>query len=429
MRALVAGLPACLALVVSAGDGVAQARGPIAITHVTVVPMDRDRVLADQTVIVRDGVIAYLGAAHRAVLPDAATIIDGRGKFLMPGIVDLHVHIVGSPEDRREILRSFAFNGVTTVLNLRGSPDHLALREDVATGRVLGPTIYTAGPYINEPFFTTADAVEREVRAQKRAGYDFVKMHGDLSREAYARLNAVGREVGIRIVGHSPRNLGFEAMFDERQYAVVHAEEFIYDRTSSSRNFAQLEPRIPEIARAAARAKLWVMPNLTAFRNIGLQIDNLDALLARPEMRFLPAAIRQGWEPATNPYVRRFGKDMYPAIMARYAFLEKLTRGFRDAGVRLLVGTDALNTGTIPGTSAHDELDLLVNAGLTPYEALRAATANAAEFLGSRIIGTVTVGKRADLLVLDANPLETISNTRKIAGVVLRGAWLAASGR
>jgi predicted amidohydrolase YtcJ len=168
-----------------------------------------------------------------------------------------------------------------------------------------------------------------------------------------------------------------------------------------------------------------MMPNLTAFRNIALQINDLDAMLARPEMALLPPAIREGWGPSTNPYTRRFGKDRYPAIMALYAMLEKLTRGFRDAGARLLVGTDALNTGTVPGTSAHDELALLVSAGLTPYEALRAATVNAGEFLQKAdVVGTVAVGKQGDLLLLDADPLENIANTRRIAGVMVRGVWL-----
>jgi imidazolonepropionase-like amidohydrolase len=148
-------------------------------------------------------------------------------------------------------------------------------------------------------------------------------------------------------------------------------------------------------------------------------------MLRRPEMALLPAAVRDGWGPATNPYTRRFGPETYRGFMDRYAMLERLTRGFRDAGVGLLIGTDAMNTGTVPGTSAHDELALLVAAGLTPYEALRAATADAARFLrrGDRA-GTITVGAPADLVLLDADPLAAIANTRRIAGVMLRGRWL-----
>jgi hypothetical protein len=217
-------------------------------------------------------------------------------------------------------------------------------------------------------------------------------------------------------------------MFEERQYAVVHAEEYIYDRNHSSRDFAAIEPRIPELGQATAKAGIWMMPNLTAFKNIGLQANDLQAILDRPEMRFMPPRIRDGWGPATNPYTRRFGKDHYPGIMARYALLEKLVRGFRAAGVRMLIGTDALNTAVVPGFSMHDELNDLVAAGLTPYEALRAATANAAEFLGTADrVGTVTTGKRADLLLVEADPLKDVKNANRRAGVMFRGQWMTES--
>jgi cytosine/adenosine deaminase-related metal-dependent hydrolase len=425
VAALVTVLAAFLAAVLPAAAG---AQGTVAVVGVDVIPMDAERVLRGQTVVVERGVITRLGPAARVSVPNGATVVDGRGKYLVPGLADVHVHLAGDRATQLAVLELFVAHGVTTVLNMRGTPEHLALRAEAAAGSLLAPTIYTAGPYVNEPFVATPEEVERAVVAQRRAGYDVVKIHGDLSREAYARLNAVGRREGIPVVGHSPRNLGFEAMFAERQYAVAHAEEFIYDRSGSSRDFAQLEPRIPEIARGAARAGLWVMPNLTAYRNIALQVDDLDAMLRRPEMALLPRAVRDGWGPATNAYTRRFGRELYRGFMDRYALLERLTRGFRDAGVGLLVGTDALNTGTVPGTSAHDELALLVAAGLTPYEALRAATANAGAFLRTAgRVGTVAVGRRGDLLLLDANPLENIANTRRISGVMVRGRWLAAA--
>ena len=400
----------------------------VAFVNVNVVPMDTERVIANQTVVVKDGRIAEIGAASKVKIPASALRVEGRGKYLMPGLADMHVHLSATREDVLALLQLFVANGVTTILNLRGTPDHLELRAAVEKGEVFGPTIYTAGSYVNQPFVNTPDEVERAVVEQKRAGYDFIKMHGDLSREAYARLFTVARREGIRVVGHAPRNLGLEAMFEERQYAVVHAEEYIYDRNSSSRNFAAIEPRIPELAQATAKAGIWLMPNLTAYKNIGMQINDLQKILDRPEMRFMPPDIRQGWGPATNPYTRRFSKEQYPGIMARYELLEKLVKGFRAAGVRLLIGTDALNTAVVPGFSAHDELNDLVAAGLTPYEALRAATANAAEFLGTADrTGTVSVGKRADLILVEGNPLIDVANAARRAGVMIRGRWIPES--
>lgn len=422
-------LPLALGLTPASVPAQRSAAGPVAIVDVNVLPMDGDRVLRRQTVVIERGVIARVGPSERAV-PDARRI-DGTGKYLMPGLADLHVHLASNPEDeQRHLLRLFVASGVTTVLNMRGTPQILDLRAAVASGQTLGPTIFSVGPYVNEPFVTTPDDVERAVLEQKRAGYDFVKLHGDLSGDAYVRLMAVARREGIRVIGHAPRNLGVDIMFEERQYAVAHAEEFIYDRTNSSRDrdLPRIELQIPALAQSMARAGIWLMPNLTAFEVIGLQANDLDAVLARPEMRYLPRSNQIGWGRATNPYTARFGKDHYPGIMVRFRLLQRLTRGFHAGGVRLLIGTDAMNTGVVPGFSVHDELAELVEAGLTPFQALEAATVNAGAFLGgAERRGLVAAGHRADLILLDGNPLEDIANSRRIAGVMLGGRWLSRS--
>ena len=405
----------------------AQGRGTLAFVNVNVVPMDRDAVLTRQTVLVADGLIRQVGASDRVRIPAGTARIEAGGKYLMPGLADMHIHMAGPRELQEELLQMYVVAGVTTILNLRGTPDHLALRSDIRSGRAFGPDMYTVGPYVNQPFFVTPDSVEQEVVAQKRAGYDFIKMHGELSREAYARLHAVGKREGIRIIGHAPRTLGIDAVFAERQYALAHAEEFLYDTTGRSRDVdvPKFAPRIPELTRKMATAGIWLMPNLTAYRNIGLMAQDLPAMLARPDMKYLPAAIRAGWEPGVNPYTRRFGPERAPAFFARHALLQQLTKSFDSAGVKLLVGTDGLNVGTIPGFSVHDELQELVEAGLSPYRSLRAATANASAFLGSSpCIGQVRAGCAADLLLVDANPLNDVRNTRRIAGVMLRGRWL-----
>jgi imidazolonepropionase-like amidohydrolase len=407
------------------------ANRPVVITNVTVIPMDRERVVANQSVVVERGVIARLGPANQVRIPDGAQQVDGSGKYLIPGLVDVHVHLASNPEDeQRHILKLFLANGVTSVVNMRGTPQILELRAAVANGQTLGPRLYTVGPYVNEPLVTTPDEVEKAVVEQKRAGYDFVKLHGSLSRDAYARLIAVGRREGIRVIGHAPRNLGVDVMFAERQYAVAHAEEFLYDTNNSSTDASVpgVDARVPEFARGMAQAGIWLMPNLTAFKAIADQVRDLNAMLARPEMKYLPRSNREGWGPATNPYTTRFPASKYPGFITRYRVLEHLVRACRDAGVRLLVGTDAMNTGVVPGFSAHDELADLVAAGLTPFEALQAATKNAADYLATRgDRGVIAVGQKADLVLIAGNPLDAISNTRRISGVMVRGRWLPRS--
>ena len=418
---------AALALSLCAETLLAQGGGSVVFVNANVLPMNTDTLLTRQTVVIRDGIIRQVGASNRVRIPTGATRIDASGKYIMPGLADMHVHMAGPRAIQEELLKMYVVTGVTTILNLRGGPDQLLLRADIREGRTFGPDMYTVGRYVNTPFFATPDSVEQEVVAQKQAGYDFIKMHGELSHEAYARLNAVGKREGIRIIGHAPRTLGSDAVFAQRQYALVHAEEFLYDTTGSSRDadLPNFERRIPVLTRKMAAAGTWLMPNLTAYRNIGLMAQDLPRTLARPEMQYLPAAVRAGWEPATNPYTRRFGPEKAPGILARHALLQKLTKAFDSAEVKLLVGTDGLNVGTVPGFSVHDELAELVEAGVSTYHALRAATANASAFLGSSpCIGQVRTGCVADLLLLDANPLSAIGNTRRIAGVMLRGRWL-----
>lgn len=421
-------LRAALALSLCGSSPLVAQGSPIALVNANVLPMNRDTLLAGQTVLIRDGIIQQVGPGSGVRIPAGATRIEAGGKYLLPGLADVHVHMVGPRGFQEELLKMYVVEGVTTILNMRGTPEHLTLRADIRAGRVFGPDMYTVGRYVNAPFFVSPDSVEQEVVAQKRAGYDFIKMHGELSREAYTRLNAVGKREGIRIIGHAPRTLGIDVVFAERQYALAHGEEFLYDTLGRSRDvdLPKFEPRIPELTRKMVAADVWLMPNLTAYRIIGLMAQDLSAILARPEMKYLPAVARAGWGPQTNPYTQRFGPEKAPGIFARHALLQKLTKTFDSAGVKLLVGTDGFNTGVVPGWSAHDELQELVDAGLSPYHALRAATANASAFLrSSPCIGQVRAGCVADLLLLDANPLSSIGNTRQIAGVMVRGRWLS----
>jgi hypothetical protein len=407
-----------------------------AFLNVNVVPMDSERIISNQTVIVREGKIAEMGSADEIDVPRSAFKIDGTGKYLMPGLGDMHVHLQSYNERlNRSLLRIFLANGVTTILNLYGNTAHLELRAGVESGEILGPTIYTSGLFISDSprWSPTAEEVEQEVIDQKRAGYNFIKIHGDFSRDAYRRLFEVAAREGIRVVGHAPRNLGVEPMLEERQYAVVHSEEFLYSyfyykKDKSSRpDQTELEMMIPHITQATARAGTWVIPNLTAYKTITLQVADLDSVLSRPEVKYVPAEIYSDWEPSNNTYAKRFKKEEAPFFKSNYELLGKLVKGFRDSGVRMVAGTDTPIPSVVPGFSLHDELVELVAAGLTPYEAIKTATANVGEFLESNEIGTVGKGKRADLILVEENPLKDVRNVARRVGVMVRGQWLEES--
>jgi imidazolonepropionase-like amidohydrolase len=412
---------------------------PTAFVNVTVVPMSREGSLPGQTVLVRNGRIAEIGSVDRVAVPPDARHVDGSGKYLIPGLTDAHFHLQSTDDDPR-LLHLLVANGVTSILNLYGTPQILDLRRRVADGDMLGPSIYTSGPYISDApnWQPTPDDAERMVVEQKRAGYDLIKIHGDFSREAFHRLVTVAHREGLKVIGHAPRNLGIEPMFEEHMDGVAHGEEFIYaffffgapdlsqaDPAVRQRFLQGSEQRIPSLAEATAKSGLWVVPNLIAYKMIVAQGEDLAAVLRRPELRYLPSRLAAEWQPGRNRYDRHYPPGMAEHMRWRVALLVTLTGAFRQAGVRMMAGTDAPIPGVMPGFSLHDELTSLVAAGLTPFEAIRTATSAPAEFLGrSGDFGTVAVGARGDLLLLDADPLRDIANVARCNGVMVRGRWL-----
>jgi len=406
---------------------------PVAIENVTVIPMDRDRILPAQTVILRDGRISFVGSNSAAKIPRDALRIDGTHRYLFPGLTDMHAHLSRSHELSLRFLTLFVASGVTTILNMRGEPDHLELRKEVAGGKLLGPAIYTTGPFLGDleggPLVTTPQEIAARVAEDKAAGYDFIKLHGDLSRASFDELMSDGKKDGIRVVGHLARNLGIDPALQEHQYAIAHGEEYLYAYFYYHRPDKDNDPPIPhlaektaEIARATAAAHVTVISNLVLFKEIASEEVDVRPLLRRPEMRYMPKEIYDNeWIPENNAYVHKFQGRTY--CQRRYPILQHLTKALQDAGVRLLVGTDTPAPCLVPGFSVRLELEDLVEAGLTPYQALRAGTVNAGEFLGVPS-GTIAPGQGADLLLLRANPLSDVRNVSELDGVILKGRWL-----
>ena len=401
-----------------------------AFVGVNVIPMDRDTVLADHTVLVQHGRITALGPRVEVPVPLGVRRIDGAGKWLMPGLADAHVHLgyLMNGTHNPALLRLFVAEGVTTVVNLLGLPEHIDLRSKIASGEVLGPMLATSGFYVGEPFTKAGTPIDSAVRQQRSAGFDMVKLHGPIDSASYRNLLAAGRRENIPIVGHLPRNLGLRAALDGGQSMIAHAEEYLYGwfffgRAPSSRE--HIMALVDSAAALTAKAGTWVTPTLAVFGGIAPQIANLDSMLKVPEMRRIPDVLKWEWVPERNRY-----KSMPPAMIEsfqnQHMLLRRLTLALHKAGVPLLMGTDAMATAAVlPGISAHQELRELVAAGLTPYEALRTATVNVARFLGQpNEYGAIAPGRRADLVLVDANPLLAIESTSRIAGVMLRGRWL-----
>jgi len=444
-RTAVAWAAAVIGLAVSAP---AEAATPVrcaAFVDVAVVATDRAEITAHRTVVARGGRIASIGPSTAAA-PSACRRIDGRGRYLIPGLVDTHAHVFGysrggegDPASEAAILRLLVANGVTTAVIMEGSPATLRLREAVKAGRVTGPTLYSAGLLIQGPntgalplrkTFATPQDVRTEVEAEKAAGYDFVKVHGAMPKETYAELLATARKVGLPVIGHVPDNLGIDAALGGGQIMIAHAESYLQTYFEFNRKLptdpAEIDAMARDVAARTARAGVYVQPTLSVFRQIITQVGDPEPLLQRPEMRLMPPAAIRDWQADRNPYLRNWTFANIPQFRAQYRVMQRLVLALRDVGVPLLVGTDDMAPMQLPGFSMRDEMVQLQEAGLTPFEVLQAATLIPARFLRrEKTAGRVAPGYDADLVLLAADPLEDVSNVFRQDGVMLHGRWFS----
>jgi imidazolonepropionase-like amidohydrolase len=386
----------------------------VAFVSVNVVPMDQERVLAGQTVLVRGERIAAIGPAAAVKVPEGAMRVEGTGGYLMPGLVDMHVHLC-NPEDTL----LYVANGVTTVRNMDGRPVHLLWRQRIAAGQMLGPTIYTASPAIHTA--RNAEEGRRLVRTYKRAGYDCIKVFDGVPREAYEAITATAKEAGIPVVGHLNNAVGLEGVLNARQSSIEHAEEFASVKFQHKTDTPDAE--LEKAARSVRDAGVWVCPTLIQASVMIQEIERLYTPRSRPELRFL--------SPLSDEDRRSFYKGNFTLRQARdfrqgWAFQKRIASALHREGVRVLLGTDTGVLGNVPGFSALDELGLLVETGSTPFEAVQAATRNPAQFWNAQgEFGTVSTGARADLILLAADPLADVGNVRKRLGVMVRGRWFS----
>jgi imidazolonepropionase-like amidohydrolase len=412
-----------LALLLLVCAGAASGRAPkpaptaVAFVGVTVVPMDRERSLANQTVVVRDGRVAEIGPAGKVKVPAGALAVDGKGKYLMPGLAEMHGHLP-HPKEGEELsnrfLRLFVANGVTTVRGMFGFPNHPALRDRLARGEAVGPTLYVASPAMFGGQVKTPEQARALVAEHKKAGFDLIKVHEQLSPEVYDALVAAAREAKIPVAGHVPDAVGLERALAARQSSIEHLDGYL-EAIESDADIARL-------AAATRDAGVWNTPTMGLYRTI-FGSESTESLAARPEMRFVPKSMVDGWaaqRAAQAGGIAQMGEEAKKIPALR----DRMLKALADAGAKLLLGSDAPQVFSVPGFSLHREMRAMADAGLTPYQVLEAGTRNAAVYLGAeREFGTVEVGKRADLVLLDADPLADVANVARRSGVMLRGRW------
>lgn len=436
----------------------------LAISRVAVVDVERGRILPDQVVLVRGNRIVSVQPAATASVPAGAELLDGTGRFLIPGLWDMHVHLHLSGRPAQVEAPLLVAHGVTGVRIMgadRPSPDtarapgleqHRGIRAAIASGQALGPRLLALGSWaVNGPgsipegmpgfYGARTEAEGRQLaRLFKARGFDFIKVYNDIPREGFLGMAAEARQLGLPFAGHEPRELSAIELSNAGQASIEHSRIFLLncfpgadslrrgllrDLPATALRRRMVDEYNPAacaaVFRTFAQNGTYITPThgtrkMDAFADDSAYRDD-------PRLRFIPMAQQLRWTADANGMVagdssaagRRSFMDFYRKGL-------ELTHDAFRAGVPIMVGTDAGDTYVFPGSSVHDEMAELVMAGLTPAEALRAATLSGAEFLGlTAVHGTVQPGRFADLVLLDGNPLEDIEHTRAIRAVVFDG--------
>ena len=408
----------------------------VVFDNVNVIPMDRERVLDNQTVVVRDGRIAQIGAAGSVNAPAGATRVDGSGKFLMPGLAEMHGHLTASylPETAKaDILYLYLANGVTTVRAMLGNPEAITTRDAIAAGKIPGPKLYVAGPALNGKIAPTPEDGARLVREQKQAGYDLLKILGGMPPAVYDSIMRTAHSLKIDAAGHVPAEVGVRGALDARQRSIDHIDQYIPALKLTPETPREEEDRrINEIAQLTAKSGVWNVPTMYLW-DLFHNAETGEALRARlTETRFLPRSMIDEWTKSKNgrlspPNNTPSGVGAFGLTGVRVMELRrKIVRALKMANAPIALGTDSPQMFSVPGFSTHRELKLMVDElGFTPYEALETGTLKVAQYFGTTSgTGTVAQGKRADLILLNANPLINIANTENRAGVMVNGRWI-----
>lgn len=507
-----------VALIFFISSSVSAADATITVfVNVNVIPMDKEQVLENQSVVIKDDRIIAIGSANEVVVPEGAKTIDANGAYLMPGLSDMHMHFssLGRTFEGPDQLRVFLAEGVTTVRSFNGLPEYLFWRDEIVQGKRIGPTIYTSGPLViglpddlgsmrytfwgilmafpvviglliwlllwcgfrltgkslqfrrvkryilpslfallligglaawlkfiplnaytsrSFPFATVPETVSearKAVQDQKAAGYDFIKVYDYLGDDEYLAVLDEAQKQKIYVVGHLLDSLSPKTIFDKGLKESAHMDEFMESHmigkaspTSGFNGVTFNYDTIPESVSAVKSNNGMVVSNMVTDEVIYEILEDVEKGLAQPQYKIVPPKVIDIWK-TRGRFVNWQGQHEWRKNV-QMPFLIELTKSLHDGAVPLLIGTDMSVEGMVPA-HIHRELELLVKAGLTPYEALEAGTKNAGMSVkrmgDDGKFGTVEVGQRADLILLEKNPLENISNTRKRVGVMARGKW------
>jgi imidazolonepropionase-like amidohydrolase len=429
---------ATLILTVRAAQTPAQT---VAFEDVNVIPMDREQVLQNQTVVVQEGRITAVGPSKKVKMPSDAVRVNGKGKFLMPGLAEMHGHLP-PPNTPRTVVENVLFlyvaNGVTTVRGMLGDSRHLELRQEISDRKLLGPKLYVAGPAFSGQSAPTAEVARKMVRDQKSAGFDHLKIQEGLKREVYDAIVEEARAAGISFAGHVPNEVGVHHALEVRQKSIDHLDNYIDGVESDNSPVRNAEPpirarqlpahlderKIQPLAEKTRESGVWTVPTM-ALWEVFNSSESAESLLRRPELKYMPRQTVDQWSAAKQKMLANVDPKIGTMDLE---FRKKMLGALHKAGAKIALGTDSPQVFSVPGFSIHREMPIMVACGMKPYDVLVSGTRNVAEYFGTlKESGTVAVGKHADLILLEADPLANVANIVRRAGVMIAGKWLPES--
>jgi imidazolonepropionase-like amidohydrolase len=315
----------------------------------------------------------------------------------------------------------YVANGVTTVRGMLGAPGQLELREQARRGELMAPTLYLAGPSFSGNSIKSVDEAIQKVRQQKNEGWDLLKVHPGLTRDQYDAMASTAKEVGMRFAGHVPAEVGLLHAIQSGQETFDHLDGYIEYLQGDKGPVP--DAKLAEVAKLTRQADAWVVPTMVLWETLRGTAD-LSTLRVIPELQFMPSQQIEAWttaqenllmSPTFKPEVAR------QIIQNRMRLLKVLS----DEGVKIMLGSDAPQRFSVPGFSIHREMARMADAGMKPYDIIRSGSFNVGVYFKNQDdFGTIETGRRADLILVEANPLDNVGNLARRAGVMVRGRWI-----
>ncbi|HET6768102.1 MAG TPA: amidohydrolase family protein [Chitinophagaceae bacterium] len=410
------------------------------LRNVNVIPMTEETVIRNQDVLVKNGLITAIGNTGKVKFKKDARVIEATGMYLIPGLAEMHAHVppVDDIEPMKEVVKLFLYNGITTIRGMLGHPRHLELRSKIRSGEIIGPHFYTSGPSFNGNSVKTPEAGAEMAKNQKQAGYDFLKLHPGLTKENFAAVAKAAKEVNIPFAGHVSFDVGVWRAIEAGYASIDHLDGFVESLVPGIEDITEQqtgpfgmyiakradESKIPALMKALKEKNIWVVPTQALAERWFSPHKDADGFAREPEMIYMKEETLKNW---VNSKKNIMANPNYSAEEIK-KFIElrrKLIYECQRNGIGLLLGSDGPQVFNVPGFSVHHELKYMVDAGLTPYQALQSGTVNVSKYFNLNNSGLIKEGYVADLILLEGNPLENIGNTKKIAGVMLGNHWIS----